>query len=98
MPDDLNQIGVLKRREIEARIVAPLIEAFAKEIGRERTLEVAREVIVSIAREQGRQLAEQAGGDKPSDLLKAFEPWTRDGALELRVLNQSDDSLAFDVT
>ena len=30
-PDTLNDIGVLKRREIEARIVAPLIERFAEE-------------------------------------------------------------------
>jgi hypothetical protein len=43
---DLNDIGVLRRREIEARIVAPLIEAFVAEFGRERVLAVAKQVIV----------------------------------------------------
>ena len=35
-PDRLNEIGVLKRREIEARIIAPLLEALGHEFGRER--------------------------------------------------------------
>jgi hypothetical protein len=97
-PDDLNQVGVLKRREIEARIVAPLLKAFAREFGAERAHAIARQVIVQLAEEQGRKLAEQAGGHTPADLLNAFEPWTRDGALELKVLQQSDDTLSFDVT
>jgi hypothetical protein len=33
-PDTLNQIGVLKRREIEARILAQIIDALGKEFGR----------------------------------------------------------------
>ena len=33
---ELNQIGVLKRRTIEARILAPMVEAMAQEFGKER--------------------------------------------------------------
>jgi len=62
-PDALNEIGVLKRREIEARIVAPLVEAFAAEFGRDRVIEVAKRVIVDIARQQGKALADQMGGN-----------------------------------
>lgn len=98
MPDDLNQIGVLKRREIEARIVAPLLEAFAKELGREKALEIARRVIEQVAREQGRELAQRAGDDSPASLLRALEPWTRDGSLHLTVLRQDDRALDFNVT
>ena len=46
---ELNAIGVLKRREIEARILAPLIEALGREFGRERVLQIVRETIVGIA-------------------------------------------------
>lgn len=60
-PDTLNEIGVLKRREIEARIIAPLINAFAAEFGRERVIEIAKQVIVEIARQQGKALAGQVG-------------------------------------
>src|SRR5690348_2831240 len=34
------KLPLLQRREIEARIVGPLIRAFAEEIGRERALEI----------------------------------------------------------
>jgi len=50
---DLNDVGVLWRREIEARIVAPFLDAFVAEFGRERVLAVAKQVIVDIARSAG---------------------------------------------
>ena len=52
-PDTLNSIGVLKRREIEARILKPVLEALGNEFGRDRVFAIAQQVIVSIAREQG---------------------------------------------
>lgn len=63
LPDTGNSIGVLRRREIEARIVAPLLDALGAEFGREAVLRVARETVIRIAREQGAQLAVQVGGD-----------------------------------
>jgi hypothetical protein len=59
---ELNAIGVLKRREIEARILAPLIDALSREFGREKVLQIVRETIVGIARDQGRQLVQISGG------------------------------------
>ena len=38
--DTLNEIGVLKRREIEARIIGPFVDALANEFERERVLEI----------------------------------------------------------
>lgn len=46
IPDSGNSIGVLRRREIEARIVAPLLEALGAEFGREAVLQVARETVI----------------------------------------------------
>ena len=54
---DINQIDIMTRREIEARIAGPLIRAYAEEIGEERALAIARMVITRLAREQGAQLA-----------------------------------------
>ena len=51
--DNLKAIGVLKRREIEARIVGPILEALGEEFGRERVFELTRQVIERIACEQG---------------------------------------------
>jgi hypothetical protein len=39
---ELNQIGVLVRREIEARILAPIIEALGNEFGQKEVLEITR--------------------------------------------------------
>ena len=60
VPDTLNEVGVLNRREIEARIVAPLLQRLAGEFG-ERVYEIAGDAIIDIAREQGAALAEQVG-------------------------------------
>ena len=59
---ELNAIGVLKRPEIEARLLAPLVEALGREFGREQVLQIVRETIVGIARDQGRQLVQISGG------------------------------------
>jgi hypothetical protein len=99
MPTDrLNEIGLLRRREIEARILAPLLEALGREFGRERVLEVAREVIVDIAREQGRQLAEGIGECSLTAFAQIKETWRAGGALEIETLEQSDEALSFNVT
>ncbi|MGC8668996.1 MAG: L-2-amino-thiazoline-4-carboxylic acid hydrolase [Chthonomonadales bacterium] len=96
--DRLNSIGVLRRREVEARILHPLIEDLSAEFGRERVLEILRRTIERIAREQGAELAKQAGGCTLAHFAAALEAWTRDGALEMRVLEANDTHLSFDVT
>lgn len=94
----LNEIGVLQRREIEARILAPILEALGQAFGRDAVLEITRRTIADIARQQGRELARQLGGNDLGAYAESLEPWTRNGALELRVLNQGQTHLDFDVT
>lgn len=97
-PDALNEIGVLKRREIEARILAPLINAFAAEFDRSRVLEVAARVIVQIAREQGRALAKSMGGNTLAHFIKSKENWVKGDALTLEVLRVDETGYDFNVT
>jgi hypothetical protein len=97
-PDRLNEIGVLKRREIEARILAPLLEAFAREFGRDRVRAIARDVIIRIAREQGDQFARTVGGRTLAQFAGALHMWKKDDALEIEVLEQSEERLSFNVT
>ncbi len=97
--DTLTQrIGVLTRRETEARIVAPLIEALAEEFGRERVLDVVRDTVVRLAKAQGGDLAEAMGGDDPATFLESMKYWRQDGALEIEVLEQTPEKLDFNVT
>ncbi len=97
-PDTLNDVGVLKRREIEARIVAPLLERLALEFGSERVYDLAREVVVEVAQSQGATLAQQMGGNDLTHFANSMENWTKGGALETEVVEQSDGVFAFNVT
>ena len=97
-PDTLNDIGVLKRREIEARVIGPLVERFAAEFGRERVVALTREVVVEVAQSQGAALADQTGGNDLEAFAGTMTNWTKGGALELDVIEKSASTFAFNVT
>ena len=97
-PDTLNEIGVLKRREIEARVLLPVVEALAKEFGRDRVVAIVKDVIVDIARSQGKEIAEQMGGNSLPTLGKALENWQKNDAYRMDVLEQNEDRFSFNVT
>ncbi len=97
-PDTLNEIGVLKRREIEARILMPVLQALGDEFGRERVFEVARRIIIDVAREQGRELARRMGGDSLTKFAAALEGWKKGDAYRMDLLEQTDEKLSFNVT
>jgi hypothetical protein len=97
MDDTLNDVGVLKRREIEARIVAPLLERLAERFGAE-VYEVARETIVDVARAQGAALARQVGDNSLPAFAQGLGAWSADGALESEFVALNETEFAFDVT
>ena len=98
MSADLSKVGILARREIEARILAPVIKEFIREFGRERTLGIVEPIIKSLAREAGNQLAKFTGGNSLEHFLKGLFLWTMDDALQLKVLDQNSKKLSFNVT
>ena len=98
MGADASQIGILARREIEARIAGPLIKAFMAEIGDERALEIAREVIVSLARESGEMLHQLAGENSLEQFARGLPLWNRDDALIFDILESTSEKLSMNVT
>ncbi len=98
MAINIDEMSVLDRRRIEATVLAPLVKAFAQELGEEKTREVMGRTIVQIAREQGRALAERVGADDLKAFAQAKEPWTRNNALEIEVLTADDGQYSFNVT
>ncbi len=97
MSADLSRIGLLTRREIEARIAGPLIQAFTREIGRERVLEIVEEVIVSLARESGVMLRDFAGGNTLADFAKGMVLWSQDDAITFDILEQTPEKISMNV-
>jgi fumarate reductase iron-sulfur subunit len=98
MGADASQIGILARREIEARIAGPLIKAFMAEIGDERALEIAREVIVSLARESGEMLRQLAGDNSLEQFARGLPLWNRDDALIFDIPESTPEKLSMNVT
>ena len=96
--DDLNaRLGVLTRREVEARILAPIFQALGDAFGHDAVLAVVRETIVKIAREQGAALAQQMGGTSLKHFVESLAYWTKDDALEIDVIQETDEILSFNV-
>jgi predicted ArsR family transcriptional regulator len=96
--DRLNAVGILTRREIEARILAPVVDALGQRFGRDEVIAIVREVIAGIAREQGHALAESRGDASLESFAQTLGPWTKEDALRLRVLQTTPERFDFDVT
>jgi fumarate reductase iron-sulfur subunit len=98
MPEDINQISILTRREIEARIAGPLIKAFMEELGSDKALMVVKRVIEPLAWESGNQLAIQMGGNSMHDFAKGMKTyWESGGAYEKEELELSETKYDFNV-
>lgn len=97
-PDTLTQeIGVLKRREVEARILAPVIDAMGEAFGRKKVLAILSETIIKIARGQGAEMAKAMGKNDARAFVDSLEAWTRDGALEIETVTDSPAKVDFNV-
>jgi predicted ArsR family transcriptional regulator len=94
----LNAIGVLTRREIEARLLGPLLAALGEEFGTEQVLAVTRQTIIEIARSQGAQLAQAMGGCSLVHFAESLEAWKKGDSMEIELLEQNEGRLSFNVT
>ncbi|HEU5119228.1 MAG TPA: L-2-amino-thiazoline-4-carboxylic acid hydrolase [Isosphaeraceae bacterium] len=91
-------LTLLKRREIEARIVGPLIRAVIEEMGEERALELVRGVVSNLAREAGSEMAHAFGSASLEAFAGCLDRWKDGGALEIDLLESSSERLEFNVT
>ncbi len=77
MEPEKPRLTLLHQREIEARVVGPLIRAFAAELGMERALTVVRDVIRALALEGGRDLAQAIGEHSLEAFAQSLDRWRR---------------------
>lgn len=98
MVADLSKIGLLVRREVEARIAGPLIRAFMQETGEERGREIVGEVITALARESGEMLRAFVGGDSLEDFAKGLPLWSQDDAVTFDLIEVTPEKISMNVT
>ena len=98
MTMDISQVPILIRREIEARLAGPLVEALSREFGRDQVLAVLGEVMENLAYQSGQELAEKMGGNTLADFAKGLEAWQAGGAYDVEVLELNDDHYHYNIT
>ena len=97
MEFDISKIPILARREIEARIAGPLINAYIEVLGRDKGLEVASKVITQLARQSGADLAKAQGGNTIAHLVKGQGQWSAGGAIKREVLDITETTYNYNV-
>ena len=90
-------VPLLRQREIEARIVGPLIRAFAAEVGEERIIGILRGVITDLAQQGGADLARSLGEHSLEAFARSLDRWRENDALQIDMLEQSAERLSFNV-
>ena len=93
------QLAMLERRRIEAAILKHVYDALKASHGKEAAESTLASAVRASAMAQAREMAAGVNGDTS---LKAFidrqELWTRGGALERDVIEQSESRYRFNVT
>ena len=97
MSDEI-AIGHLHKRKIEARVLIPFITACREKFGDGPTREAVAATIRVLAAEEGAKGAGSFGGDVAGLRELAETVWAGGGGLDIQVLDQADDRLAFNVT
>jgi len=93
------QVDLLLRRKIEARVLLPVIQAFEKRLGKEETRKIVSDALKEISRKDGRAKAEALGSNTLEDLAAGVIPmWAGSGHLEIEIKENTEDVLRFDVT
>ena len=87
----------LERRKIEGAVLIPMVQAFQQAIGKERANEIARGVIVGLARLDGERWSQQFGNDLPA-MQRVSGVWADGGSLDIKTIEATDTKLGFDVT
>ena len=95
-PPNLNH---LLRREIQAPIAACLIREFAKTLGYDKAVEIGAAAIRADAAAAGKSMAGKCQGPVLPCLGQIVrQVWAEDDALTVRMLEETDQKLSFDVT
>lgn len=94
------EIPTLTKRTLQAQVIGPIYTEMVAEIGEAKASAILDAAIRKAAISEGRAFAAKAPGGETSmaGFIKLYELWAADGALEVKVLEASDNTFDFDVT
>ncbi|NJM30706.1 MAG: L-2-amino-thiazoline-4-carboxylic acid hydrolase [Rhizobiales bacterium] len=91
------ELPTLTKRKLQAEVIGPIYREMAAELGEEKAKAILDRAIRKAAIAEGKRLA---GSDQTSmrSFIDLFALWTADNALEIKVLQATDEVFDFDVT
>ena len=92
-------IPVIQQAKIQAQVLVPLIKALQAELGEERANALVRRALGDLYRRYGEEFWRSKNEKNLGKAIaSAFATYARDDALDYRVIEQSHDAFAIDVT
>ena len=92
-------VPVIQQAKIQAQILVPLVKALQAELGEERANALVRRSLGDIYRRYGEEFRRTKNERNLGKIVaSAFAAYAREGALDYRVIEQSQDTFEIDVT
>ncbi|PTM95158.1 L-2-amino-thiazoline-4-carboxylic acid hydrolase-like protein [Mycoplana dimorpha] len=100
MDDKPLEIPVLLKRRLQAQVIGPIHAEMVAAIGQEKADAILDSAIRKAAIAEGQAFAAKEPGGETSmaSFIKLYELWTADSALEIEVLQATDEAYDFNVT
>ncbi len=96
----MTDLPTLTKRRLQAQVIGPIFAEMVAELGEEKASAILDKAIRKAAIAEGQEFARRAPGGVTSmaDFIKLYDLWTADGALEMKVLQATDERFDFDIT
>ena len=92
-------VSVIEQAKIQAQVLVPLVKALQAELGEARANALVRKALGDLYRGFGEEFWKTKNEtDLGNAVSSAFKTYARDDALAYDVIEQTQDSFAFDVT
>jgi hypothetical protein len=92
-------ISVIEQAKIQAQVLVPLVKALQAELGEARANALVRKALSDIYRRHGEAYWRTKSDKNLGGIMaSAFATYARDDALDFKVIEQSQDAFAMDVT
>ena len=92
-------ISVIQQAKIQAQVLVPLVKALQAELGEVRAGNLVRSALGDLYRRYGEEFARAKTAENlGTTMASAFATYARDDALDYRLIAQSRDAFAIDVT
>jgi L-2-amino-thiazoline-4-carboxylic acid hydrolase len=92
-------VSLIEQAKIQAEVLVPLVKALQDELGEARANDLVRRALGDIYRRYGEAFRRtKPDADVGTILASAFKTYSRGGALDYSVVEQSPDSFTIDVT